>query len=76
MTRDQKLEAMARAYCRQHGLNPDEGVRWFKLRDGMKPGDENAFVVTDAGPIWRRHVSAIEPLLDAIEPKEMAAWSR
>lgn len=76
MTRDQKIEAMARAYCRHNGWDPDATVPFWKLKIGCKVGDENAFEQHDGGPLWKRHVSCVEPLLDAIEPKEMAAWTR
>lgn len=64
MTREQKLEAMARAWCTFNGWNPDADE--FGLVLSKNPA-RTTVRPKEGCPIWKRHVPAMVAVLDAIE---------
>lgn len=73
MTREQKLEAMARAWCEFNGWLPDHRptVRMHKLgaKGFLADGSlrDAIMIVEDEGePTWKAHVKAMDHILKAI----------
>lgn len=60
MTRDEKLEAIARAWCEANSWPPDQPLQQFVWHEGNRPERR------DAGPLWKRHVKTMDMLLKAI----------
>ena len=65
MTREQKLEAMARAWCEFNGWIPDHRPFVLKVRhwEGYQPKDMHE---EPGEPIWKSHVKAMDHLLKAV----------
>lgn len=57
MTRDEKLEAMARAWCEFHGWVPDHRPLV------LKHDEDGVFFEADGEPIWKAHVKAMDVIL-------------
>lgn len=69
MTRDEKIETMARAWCDYNGWNPDHRTsRYEPVRD--ESGRIVGVVEAPGEPVWRRHIPAMNKLLVALELKE------
>lgn len=71
LPREQKLEAMARAWCTYNGWAPDHRPLVLKATDEvlLRPGDERPlrrFLEEDGEPIWKAHIKAMDHLLKAI----------
>ena len=65
MTRDEKLEAMARAWCAFNGWLPDR--RPMQLKVKRWDGPQTIDVAEEPGePIWKGHVKAMDAILKAI----------
>lgn len=69
MTREEKLQAMAREWCAINGWQPDHRPKGLRstgvfLRPGGRP--TGSFEEYDEEPIWTRHVAAMDRLLKAI----------
>ena len=65
MTRNQKLEAMARAWCEFNGWLPDHRPLQMQVREWVdyKP----VWIIRELGePIWKAHVKAMDAILKAI----------
>ena len=73
MTREQKLEAMARAWCEFNGWVPDHRPLQFVVQDwGMADGEKIArpiFSEEPGPPLWRSHLKAMDHVLKSIELK-------
>lgn len=64
MTRDEKLEAMARAWCEANGWPPDQPLQTW-VWSGRSVDDIRSEPGPDE-PIWKRHVKTMDMLLKAI----------
>lgn len=67
MTRDEKLEAMAREWCRINGWQADARPIEFEVERDGKTNAMIGFREVKGVPIWTRHIAAMDRLLKAIE---------
>ncbi len=64
MIRDEKLEAMARAWCLFNGWAPDHRPQVMKVKawEGYQPRG----IEEPGEPIWRAHLKGMDAILTAI----------
>ena len=71
MTRDEKLEAMARVWCRFNGWVPDHRPLVLKATDDLwlRPGGRptRRFLEEEGEPLWKGHLRGMDAILTAIE---------
>ena len=75
MKREQKLEAMARAWCDFNGWVPDHRpLVWVPRQMPLQDGTEvTSFDEEPGKALWQLHLPAMRAILKAIEKAEEAA---
>lgn len=66
MTRDEKLEAMAREWCKINGWQPDHRPIELEIERDADTNKMVGFCERKGDPIWTCHVKAMDWLLKAI----------
>lgn len=66
MTRDQKIEAMAREWCLINGWVPDHRPTGIRIVGNAWPPEQAQITDYVERPIWTRHTGAMDRLLKSI----------